>query len=162
MEARLESITEKHCVGMKLIMSLANNKTHLLWQGFMPKRKDIKDIVSTDLYSIEIYKPDFFKSFSPNAEFEKWAAVEVGHVEAVPEGMETIVIPAGLYAVFIHKGPASLGPKTYEYVLGTWIPNSVYALDARPHFAVMGAKYKNDDPNSEEELWFPIVPKKPQ
>ncbi|WP_371811654.1 GyrI-like domain-containing protein [Flavobacterium sp. M31R6] len=38
----------------------------------------------------------------------------------------------------------------------TWIPNSKYDLDHRPHFEILGAKYKKDDPNSEEEIWVPI------
>lgn len=159
MEPRLESLKEKHLVGMKMIMSFTNNKTGLLWQGFMPRRKEINNLTSADLYSVEVYAPDFFKPFRPDAEFEKWAAVEVSRVEILPDGMETIVIPPGLYAVFIHKGSASLAPKTYEYVLGSWIPNSAYTLDTRPHFAVMREKYKNNDPESEEELWFPILPK---
>lgn len=158
-EPRLESVQEKHVVGMKMRMSFANNRTGLLWQGFMPRRSEITNIANEDLYSIEVYPPDFFRSFSPSAEFEKWAAVEVSGVEAVPDGMETRMIPPGLYAVFIHKGPASLGPQTYQYVLGTWIPNSTYTLDTRPHFAVMGEKYRHNDPESEEELWFPILPK---
>jgi AraC family transcriptional regulator len=161
-EPRLERLTEKHFAGMTLTMSFADNKTGLLWQSFMPRRKEIKNTANADLYSIEVYGADFFKPFSPNAEFEKWATVEVLRAETVPDGMETIVIPPGLYVVFTHKGPASLGSKTYEYVLGTWIPNSAYVLDTRPHFAIMGEKYKHDDPSSEEELWFPILPKDQQ
>jgi len=29
-------------------------------------------------------------------------------------------------------------------------------LDDRPHFEVLGDKYKNADPDSEEEIWIPI------
>jgi AraC family transcriptional regulator len=35
---------------------------------------------------------------------------------------------------------------------------SAFLLDDRPHFAVMGAKYKSEDPSSEEEIWIPIKP----
>jgi AraC family transcriptional regulator len=31
-------------------------------------------------------------------------------------------------------------------------------LDQRPHVEVMGEKYKNNDPDSEEEIWIPIKP----
>ena len=34
-----------------------------------------------------------------------------------------------------------------------------YTLDDRPHFEILGEKYKNQDPDSEEELWIPIKPK---
>lgn len=159
MEPRLEALSEKRFVGKNITMSLANNRTQALWQSFMPERKDITKNVGHELYSIEIYPPNYFDNFSLHAELEKWAAVEVTDFDAVPDGMHVLRVPAGLYAVFIHRGPASSGPKTYEYILTSWLPSSDYALDARPHFAVMGEKYKGDDPDSEEEFWVPIRPK---
>ncbi len=53
-------------------------------------------------------------------------------------------------------GPASKGPETYRNIFETWLPASGYVLDNRPHFAVMGEKYRNEDPDSEEEIWIPI------
>jgi AraC family transcriptional regulator len=35
------------------------------------------------------------------------------------------------------------------------LPGSEYFLDNRPHFEVLGDKYKNNDPTSEEEIWKP-------
>jgi AraC family transcriptional regulator len=52
-----------------------------------------------------------------------------------------------------------LAPKTFQYIFGTWLPNSEYVLDNRPHFEILGEKYKNDDPTSEEEIWIPIKAK---
>ena len=62
----------------------------------------------------------------------------------------------GLYAVFIHKGTSAEFPKTFLYILGQWLPQSEYELDDRPHFEILGEKYKNNDPSSEEEVWVPI------
>jgi AraC family transcriptional regulator len=56
----------------------------------------------------------------------------------------------------LHKGAASTGQKIFQYIFETWLPNSGYLLDNRPHFEILGAKYKNEDPDSEEELWIPI------
>jgi AraC family transcriptional regulator len=39
------------------------------------------------------------------------------------------------------------------------VPASNYDLDDRPHFEILGDKYKNGDPNSEEDIWIPIKPK---
>ncbi|MDQ3290164.1 MAG: GyrI-like domain-containing protein [Bacteroidota bacterium] len=85
-------------------------------------------------------------SINPHTEFEKWAVVEVSEVKGIPEGMETFLLPGGLYAVFIHKGPASTGEKTFRYIFENWFPSSNYLLDNRPHFEVLGEKYKNEDP----------------
>ena len=70
--------------------------------------------------------------------------------------MDTLILPGGLYAVFVHKGPASEGLRTYEYIFGKWLPASDFLLDDRPHFALIGKRYKHKDPNSEEEIWIPI------
>lgn len=125
----------------------------------MPRRKEIQNSIGAELYSIEVYPPLFYDNFNPDAEFEKWAAVEVNDFQSVPNEMERIVSPEGLYAVFIHQGAASEGPKTYQYIFAKWLPNSEFLFDNRPHFAVMGEKYKSEDPDSEEELWIPIKPK---
>jgi AraC family transcriptional regulator len=160
MEPGIEILTEKKLVGKHIEMSFSNNKTGELWRSFMPKRREIGNTIGTELYSIEVYGNHFFSNFNLETEFEKWAAVEVTDFETVPEEMETITLPCGLYAVFLHKGAAIEGPETYQYIFETWLPESDFILDDRPHFAVMGEKYKNEDPDSEEEIWIPIRPKK--
>jgi len=138
-------------------MSIANNKTAQLWQGFMPLRNQIPNKSDDNYYSVEIYPSvDFFSQFNPAAEFEKWAAVKVNEIADVPESMETLIIPSGLYAVFPFKGVPADVPQFLQYVLGTWLPQSGYALDNRPHFALMGEKYINNDPDSEEDFWIPV------
>jgi AraC family transcriptional regulator len=159
MNPEIRTLTEKKFVGKRLIMSFSKNRTKNLWQGFMPRRKEIRNNIGSDLYSLEVYAPLFFDEFSPVAEFEKWAAIEVTDFGTVPEGMETLVVPAGLYAVFMHKCPASEGPKTYQYIFGIWLPYSDFLIDNRPHFAVIGEKYKNEDQDSEEEIWIPVKPR---
>lgn len=157
---RIETIQEKKFIGIHKTMSFADNYTFELWSSFMPRRKEITHVIGTELYSIEVYdNPFFFEYFNPTNEFEKWAAVEVSDLNNVPKGMTTLKAPEGRYAVFLHKGLASDGPATYNYIFRTWLPESIYALDDRPHFAVMGAKYKHDDPDSEEEIWIPIKQK---
>jgi len=123
----------------------------------MPRKKEVLNTLNDNLFSIEIYKmPNFYEDFDPTLEFEKWAAVEVSNFERIPLEMETLIIPAGKYAVFKYVGKGSEASAIYKSVLQDWLPNSEFQLDHRPHFAVMGEKYRNEDPTSEEELWFPI------
>jgi AraC family transcriptional regulator len=159
MQPRIEKLTEKKLVGKRTRMSLASNKTAELWRNFMTGRREIKNSIGSELYSVEVYEPLYFNNFYPQSEFDKWAAVEVTDFDTIPEEMEMLTLTAGLYAVFLHKGPASAGPKTYQYIFGTWLPNSDFLLDSRPHVAVMGEKYKQEDSGSEEELWIPVKPK---
>lgn len=140
-------------------MSLANDKTGGLWRSFMPHRKKIRHPLNNDVISLQVYKPDYFKHFDPTNEFDKWATVEVTNFEQIPGEMESFLLPGGLYAVFHYKG-SSADDSIFLYIFGTWLPNSPYKLDNRPHFEVLGEKYKSNDPSSEEHIWIPIKPKR--
>ncbi len=160
MVPRIEILAEKKLIGKRIKMTFSNNKTFDLWQSFMPYRKEIKNSVSSDLFSMQIYPTSFdFINFNLEAEFEKWAAIEVADLTSFPDEMESYTLEGGLYAVFIHKGAANTGSKTFQYIFQTWFPGSDYLIDGRAHFEILGAKYKNDDPKSEEEIWIPIKPK---
>lgn len=156
---KFEILPEKKLAGKRIRMSFAEDKTAELWRQFMPRRKEIKNNIGTELYSVEVYDPLFFKNFDPVKEFEKWAAVEVVDFDEVPEEMKTLTVTSGLYAVYLYKGRASEVAETYRYIFSEWLPNSAYILDDRPHFAKMGEKYKNDDSDSEEQLWIPVKAK---
>ncbi len=154
---RIETLQETRLVGKKVIMSFAGNKTGELWQSFMPERGQIPNPAGPELYSVEVFDdPSFFETFDPTREFVKWAALRVHDQDEVPDGMEALALPAGQYAVFHYKGRPSEAQGTYQYIYDTWVPNSAYELDNRPHFALMGEKYKGEDPDSEEELWIPV------
>lgn len=160
MEPRIETLTQKKLVGKHLRMSFSEDRTFELWKSFMPLRKHIKNPKSADLFSLQVHSSGFdFENFNINAGFEKWAAMEVNDFESVPEGMGPFLLEGGLYAVFIHKGSASSGPETFRYIFGIWLPGSDYIVDNRPHFEILGEKYKHEDPQSEEEVWIPIKPK---
>jgi AraC family transcriptional regulator len=139
-----------------MYMSLVDNKTFELWRSFMPHRKSIRKALSSNLISLQTYDPVYFEQFDPRRPFTKWAAVEVDDFDHIPEGMETFTLPGGQYAVFHHRGPASAGGATFQYIFKTWLPYSEYVLDNRAHFEVLGEKYKNNEPDSEEEVWIPV------
>lgn len=157
MEPRIEILRETLLIGKKLMMSFTDNRTGELWRSFSPRREEIKNPVSSDLYSVERYpNTGFFEEFDPTKVFEKWAAIAVNDFDLVPDDMETLTIPAGTYAVFSYKGKPSEAQETFQYIYGNWLPLSEYAMDDRPYFALMGEKYKGEDPESEEEFWIPI------
>jgi AraC family transcriptional regulator len=155
MVPRIKTIEEKKLVGNRLTMSFANYTVVELWKIFLPKQKDIKKRLTNDLFSLAIYQSNHFANFRPTNEFERWAAVEVVDYDKVPSHMETFTLEGGLYAVFDYVGLHS-DNSIFHYIYGTWLPTSDYLLDDRPHFEVLGEKYKNSDPASEEEIWIPI------
>ncbi|MBN7811448.1 GyrI-like domain-containing protein [Algoriphagus sp. H41] len=152
---RIETLTEKKLVGSRLSLSLTNNRTAELWRAFMPRRDEVAHALSRDLISMQLYPASYFAQFDPATSFEKWAAVEVSDFAGVPAGMETFVLPGGRYAVFDYRG-SSRDTSIFQYIFTQWLPSSGYVLDERPHFEVLGEKYKNDDLDSEEEIWIPV------
>lgn len=154
----IKDLQEKKLIGKSMKMSLANNKTADLWKSFMPVRSVISNNMSSDLFSLQVYDPEYFQNFSPDKEFEKWALMEVSDFNMIPEGLHPFILVGGSYAVFQYKGPGN-DTKIFDYIFGTWLPGSGYSLDNRPHFQILGEKYKNADPASEEELWIPVKTK---
>jgi AraC family transcriptional regulator len=160
MEPRIETLPEKKLVGIRMNMTLSNNKTGELWKKFMQRRKEIRNNLNNDLISMQLYNLSIdFEKFDQDTPFEKWAAIEVPDFDSIPNEMESYSLQGGLFAVFVHKGAASRGAETFDYIFRSWLPHSEYFLDNRPHFEILGEKYKNDDPDSEEEVWIPIKPK---
>ncbi|MGE9311819.1 GyrI-like domain-containing protein [Niabella sp. CJ426] len=157
-EPRIETISEKKLIGKRLTMSFAHYKIGELWQSFVPRHKEIANNLTGDLISLVIYGPKHFIDFQPTNQFERWAAVEVANFESVPAGMETFILQGGLYAVFAYKG-LNTDNSIFQYIFETWLPGSNYTLSNRPHFEVLGDKYQNNDPMSEEEIWIPIESK---
>lgn len=155
-QPRIETLKGKQLIGISVQTSLANDQTYRLWQSFMPRRKEITNSIHTDLFSIQIFPFSFDFTFSDlNTSFTKWAAVEVEHTNHIPIGMSELKIPDGLYAVFNYKG-LNTDPSIFIYIFSEWLPKSIYQLDNRPHFELLGERYKNNDPNSEEEIWIPV------
>ena len=157
MEPEIVRISGKKLVGKRLNMSLADNSTAALWRSFMPERNKIAYRLNADLISMRVYQLPTVLS-DPEQRFDKWAAAEVSDFEAIPDGMESFVLPGGLYAVFHYKG-LNTDDRIYRYIYGAWLPASEYLLDERPHFEVLGARYRNNDPDSEEDIWIPVKPK---
>ncbi|WP_238395674.1 GyrI-like domain-containing protein [Pontibacter pudoricolor] len=143
---------------MRISTSLSEDDTVAMWQRFMPRRKEVSKRVDELLYSVQVFKGGLdVEEFTPKTVFEKWATMEVSAFETIPEGMHSFTLPAGLYAVFVYKGPSSAFFEAAQYIYGSWLPNSVYELDKRPHFDVMGNKYLGpNNPESEEEIWVPV------
>lgn len=158
---KIIKIDTRKMIGMQIETSLAKDKARELWSKFMPQIKEIKLRSDKDLYSIQQFSKNLnMDKFTPQTQFIKWAAVQVSDFKQIPVGMGHLIIPGGLYAVFIHKGPAHTFHKTSQYIYMHWLPDSDYRLDNRPHFEIMTEEYLGPDhPDSEEEVWVPIKTK---
>ncbi|MEM9686369.1 MAG: GyrI-like domain-containing protein [Bacteroidota bacterium] len=155
---KLLTIKARKLIGMRIRTSASENNTRYLWQQFKPRVKEIKNTVNANFYAVEVYdKAINLSDFNLDITFEQWAAIEVTDFNKIPEGMEPHTLSGGMYAVFIHKGPAHTFYNTLQYIYGIWLPYSEFESDNREHFEIMGKDYTNpNDPNAEEEVWIPI------
>jgi AraC family transcriptional regulator len=156
MTPRYTSIKEKKLVGVHLRMSVQDNRTRQLWSSLMPRLNEVEHRLGSDLYNLQVYDAGFHDQFDPTREYEAWALAEVADHKKIPAGLSAFTLPAGKYAIFLHKGGPATGAQTYRFIFNEWLPNSGYELDDRPHFEILGKKYSNNDPESEEEIWLPV------
>tara|TARA_X000001036_G_C20514663_1_gene739575 strand:+ start:164 stop:310 length:147 start_codon:yes stop_codon:yes gene_type:complete len=47
----------------------------------------------------------------------------------------------------------------FEHIFSEWLSKAVLEIDDKPYFEVLGKKYRNNDQNSEEEIWTPVIEK---
>lgn len=161
MEPRIRTISSKVMIGLSSELTLAKDTTRKMWQRFVPMIKNHVDLDVVDLISIAIYPQELkFEEFNSNTVFEKWAVVEKKNLKTVPIDMRELTIVEGKYAVFIHRGVAASFGKTFGYIFGKWLPNSIYKMDDRPQFEIMKPGYRPDDIHAEEEVWIPIIEEK--
>ena len=154
MSPEIREFPGKLLAGVRRSMSFMVDRTSELWREFRSIEDEIEGRVGDDSYSVKVYDQSYsFASFDPAAEFEKWAAAEV----CEPcDGFDNLEIPAGKYAVFLHKGTAADAPQIFGYIFGEWLPRSEYDLDIRPHFEVLPRGYNPYSPDSEEKIWLPV------
>ncbi len=158
MQAKFETLSPKTLIGQQMSMSLSQNRTGGLFRAFMPRRTEITQTKDLLVYDLRIYPPGYFQSFSPSAEFVKWALVEVEPGTAVPAGMELFQLEGGRYAVFTPNTGAN-DPEIFQYIFAEWLPNADFQLDDRPHFERLDPKGKKNNPDAEQEVWIPIIEK---
>ncbi|WP_027954646.1 GyrI-like domain-containing protein [Halobacillus kuroshimensis] len=157
MEPQIVQLENVYLIGESRSMTLTEDKTIELWKSFKPKVKMIPERKDEYFYNLSIYPEGFeWNTFACDTCFTRWAAVHVPSNDEPPESMESFTLNGGLYAVFIHKGPAQTFVRTLNTIFNEWLPNSLYDLDERPHFERMGPEYRMDDLNAEEEVWIPI------
>jgi AraC family transcriptional regulator len=144
-------------VGKRVRMNRIEDRTAELWRSFMPAKREMQNSRNADLIAMTVYdSPSDLMQFDPKVHFEKWAVVEVGDTNSIPSQMEHFDFRGGLYAVFKYKG-SSQDHTVFQYIFGEWLPESIYMLDNRPHLEILGSKYKNGSPDSEEDIWIPII-----
>lgn len=117
---------ELKVVGIKIRTTIEENKIPELWNHFVPRMEELKDVAVPDCsLGICLYEGD---GFVEGEEFAYMAAVVVKDDSVIPEGMEFYVIPKSKVAVFTHIGSTDNLAETYNYIYEEWLTHSEYQV----------------------------------
>jgi AraC family transcriptional regulator len=76
---------------------------------------------------------------------------------AAPEGMTTLAVPAGTWAVFTTSGPAPQAiQELWRDVFTEWFPSNPYR--SRPGPEILRTRLSPDKTTADAELWLPVEP----
>lgn len=142
-------------VGIHGICDVAN--LYSLWQRFAQCKDDIPNqhprgrCFGICEYTQAIHSTTYDMPFS------EVIGVEVTSFEKVPTNLVKKIIPAGKYAVFIHKGPIHSIDKTYAYIWGTWALLTNEVLSERDDFELYDERFlAPDHALSQIAIYIPI------
>jgi AraC family transcriptional regulator len=138
----------KYLIGIKVRTSMQGSSTDCpaLWQTFAPRIAEIK-ADDNAAYGVSVMLND--------NDFDYWAAIGSPSNTAVPVGMQTIEIPAGLYAKCSVASMEKLG-EAFMYVYTQWIHGqSEYTLNMyAPCFELYPPNWK---PGNNVEIYSPLL-----
>ncbi|GAB3437131.1 GyrI-like domain-containing protein [Flindersiella endophytica] len=128
-------------VGMKLRGTGDKNEFPRLWDRFMPRSGEIKDLSSPRIaYGV-------IRGYDPaTGQFDYLAGFGVDSADAVPEDMEAWNIPTQTYAVFATTLP-EVG-LTFEAAY-KWLEQSSYVRDDGPEFERYAEDFSEASPRLE-------------
>ncbi len=160
MEPVFKFIAEKKVIGMgtKFISALSpdnNNQVLIpaLWQKYVPRRNEIQFAMGPEDIGVCL-NPKGEKSHPDECFY--MACAEVKKIEKIPEGMISMTLPEGEFAVFTHKGRVEKLGMTMKYIFGSWLPKSGKKLRDAPDLEIYDQRFKPDSEDSELDIYIPI------
>lgn len=141
LQTRFYSVdSEKNNLGQKL---------PALWQAFLGRLHEIAHATPGVCYGVVRQTPE------KTDELEYHAAVCVTRVDALPEGMVSLELPAARYARFTHRGDATLVDRTVNYIYASWLLGCGLRHSYGADLEIYGPQY---DPHSEHSVLHYAIP----
>ncbi|MDF2629079.1 MAG: transcriptional regulator, AraC family [Symbiobacteriaceae bacterium] len=153
---RIVELPERLMVGLEYIGKNQNGEIPALWAAFNRRACEVGNRVAVGQ---AIGLCGSVENPTEECEFSYVAGVFVDRADEVPPGMVARTVPAGLYAVFTHEaGPEALG-RSYEYIWGTWVPNSAYQPAGSHDYELYDERFNAASPTWVMEIHVPIRPR---
>lgn len=150
MNPKIVSKGKIRLVGMVYHGDNQKSEISALWTRFNPRMCAVGTAKEEGAYGV------CFNDNRGDQTFTYMASVEVDSLEDVPMDMVGKTLPANTYAVFTHKGSLDNLRKTYEYIYGTWLPNSDYVSGGDYDFELYDARFKPGSDQSELDIYLPV------
>ena len=157
MEPVIQSLPARHVVGLgaKFISVLSPERNNFvviprLWHEFVNRQDEIPNRADKNALGCV---------FCEEGTNERYylACVEVTTVSTIPAGMESLEIPEGNHAVFIHKGTLDTLGETMEYIHRSWMPGSGCQRRDAPELEIYGDRFDLGSDDSELIICVPIL-----
>lgn len=107
---------------------------------------------------------DVTHSHFDGSNIQYWAGVELGTEPIYPQlpslvssQLDTLSVPSQTYAVLKHRGPVIELPKSLEWFMIHWLPNSSYRGVDGFELECYPAEYNPLSPDAVMEYWVPIA-----
>jgi AraC family transcriptional regulator len=128
-----------------------------LWGQFLHRLGEVQHRVGSTMYGVITALPGSQRSH-PH-ELQYLAGVAVHSIADLPAGMMARPVPAGTYAVFLHRGPIQKIRDTVTEIYRDWLPQSGYVQSAAPDVELYDHRFHLDRDDSEMEYWVGVTPK---
>lgn len=128
-----------------------------LWKQFSGRAKELPNREGHAMYGIIYGRPEEERSH-PH-ELQYIAAVAVAEVGDIPDGMVARTIPAGTFAVFLHRGPIHKIAETCREIYRVWLPQSPWQHAQVADIELYDDRFCAEGKESEMEYWISVVPK---
>jgi len=131
-----------YLVGLKYEGRNENGEISELWEKLNSRILEIENRVSAkEFFGLSLYDEKFLAT----GEFIYLAAVEVGKVDEIPEGMEAVEVEPAKYAVFTLPGQREKLPK---------LIHDIYCRHIKEHGLKLAGNYDFEVFNGEESIYF--------
>jgi len=148
-------------IGAPFISVLSPDRNNMviiprLWSEYVPRKQEVPHRLSTADVGICTRLPNESQRTHPEVCFYI-AGAEVTELAKLPEGMMSLTVPAGRYAVFTHIGQLDALEITMKFIYGTWLPNSGCKLRQAPDIETYDHRFNPFSDKSEMGIWIPVA-----
>jgi AraC family transcriptional regulator len=148
---RFETRDSFHVVGMTVTCKFGHPEAIPgLWDQFNAREDDVDAIANTPAYGV-------CHASDQDGCFDYTAGRQTDKNAAVPDGMQKISIPAGKYAVFVHKGHIADFGDTVQTVWNTALAEHNLTTRQAPDFELYDSRFNPETGRGEVEIWIPVA-----